>query len=338
MGGFAEEGGAPFGRYFVMTTSRWLHVEQGAAFAQLEAEAVRALEDTPSRGKRNMTRSTEASTSEEHAAPRQAWDGIADAYDAHVADGEAALATEALLLAGLKAGDHFLDVAAGTGGLSLPALRLGAGVVATDWSPKMIERFEARVRGEGLEGAHGYVMDCHALDFPDATFDVTGSQFGVMLVPSQPQALAEMVRVTRPGGRVLLVAYGSPSEFEALQAFIAALRSVVPDFPGLPDDPPPLEFQVSDPNVMRQRLEESGLVDVQVSSTHRERIEVDSGQQLWDWCLGGNPIPGMLVADLTDDQRHAMCRVLDRAVLERAGDQPVAEFTAPVNIGVGTRQ
>jgi ubiquinone/menaquinone biosynthesis C-methylase UbiE len=102
-------------------------------------------------------------------------------------------------LAGLQAGDTFLDVAAGTGGLSLPAARLGAKVLATDWSPRMIEQFSARATAEGLD-AEGRVMDCQALDVPDDSYDVTGSQFGVMLVPDQAQALREMVRVTKPGG------------------------------------------------------------------------------------------------------------------------------------------
>ncbi|HET7667331.1 MAG TPA: class I SAM-dependent methyltransferase, partial [Mycobacterium sp.] len=115
-------------------------------------------------------------------APAKAWDEIAAAYDAHVAPGEAGLATAALRLARLQPGDTFLDVAAGPGGLSLPAARLGAEVLATDWSPKMIECFNARVAAEGLD-AEGRVMDCHALDLADDSYDVTGSQFGVMLVP-----------------------------------------------------------------------------------------------------------------------------------------------------------
>jgi ubiquinone/menaquinone biosynthesis C-methylase UbiE len=44
------------------------------------------------------------------------------------------------------------------------------------------------------------VMDCHALDLPDNSYDITGSLFGVMLVPEQAQALHEMARVTKPGG------------------------------------------------------------------------------------------------------------------------------------------
>jgi ubiquinone/menaquinone biosynthesis C-methylase UbiE len=200
------------------------------------------------------TNHREASTTEEHSAPLEAWDAIAEGYDRYVAPQEVDLANEALRLVALEPGERFLDVAAGPGGLSLPAARLGAKVLATDWSPAMIERFEARVREDGLRDAEGRVMDCHGLDLTDDSFDVTGSQFGVMLVPDQPRALREMVRVTKPGGRLLVIAYGPPPEIEFLQVFISALKAVAPDFPGLPDDPPPLEFQVSDPEVLRQRL------------------------------------------------------------------------------------
>jgi ubiquinone/menaquinone biosynthesis C-methylase UbiE len=107
-------------------------------------------------------------------------------------------------------------------------VRLGAKVLATDWSAAMIARFEARVHQEGRAEAEGRVMDAHALGLDDDSFDITGSQFGVMLVPDQPIALREMVRVTKPGGRDLLIAYGPPAEFENLQFFILALQAVVP--------------------------------------------------------------------------------------------------------------
>ena len=134
----------------------------------------------------------------EHAAPPEAWDAIADGYDRYVAPQEVDLANEALRLAGVEPGARFLDVAAGTGGLGLPAARLGAHVLATDWSRAMIERFEARVCEEGLRDAEGRVMDCHALDLPDDAFDVTGSQFGVMLVPDQA---GFPISAQRAGGR-----------------------------------------------------------------------------------------------------------------------------------------
>jgi ubiquinone/menaquinone biosynthesis C-methylase UbiE len=280
----------------------------------------------------------EATTTEEHAAPPEAWDAIAEGYDRYVAPQEADLANEALRLVGLEPGERFLDVAAGTGGLSLPAARLGARVLATDWSPAMIERFEACVREEGLSKAEGRVMDCHGLDLPDDSFDVTGSQFGVMLVPDQPRALREMVRVTKPGGRVVLIAYRSPAEFEALQVFISALKVVAPEFPGLPDDPPPLEFQVADPEVLRRRLTDAGLKDIRIERT-AERPRFSSGQEMWDWMLYSNPITGMVVADLnlTEDQQARLRQILDGMLRERAGRDRQATLTNGVNIGIGTK-
>ena len=251
---------------------------------------------------------------------------------------EVDLANEALRLVGLEAGERFLDVAAGTGGLSLPAARLGAQVLATDWSPTMIERFEKCVRAEGLSTAEGRVMDCHALDLADDGFDITGSQFGVMLVPDQPRALREMVRVTRPGGRVLVIAYGFPEELEFLQFFLSALTAVAPHFPGLPDDPPPLEFQLADPKVLRARLIDAGLRDVRVERT-AERPTFSSGQEMWHWVLYGNPIPGMVIADLdlTEEQQARLREILDGMLRERAGRDGRATLTNTVNIALGAK-
>jgi len=282
------------------------------------------------------TSGDEAVTTDEHAAPPEAWDAIAEGYDRYVAPQEVDLANEALRLVGLQPGERFLDVAAGTGGLGLPAARLGAQVLATDWSPAMIERFEVRARMEDLPGAAGRVMDCHALELPDDGFDVTGSQFGVMLVPDQPRALREMVRVTKPGGRVLVIAYGSPEELEFVQCFSGALKAVAPEFPGLPDDPPPLEFQVSDPDVLRRRLTDAGLRNVRVERA-AERPTFRSGQEMWDWVLYGNPIPGRLVAELGEDRRARLRQVLDGMLRERAGADGRAVLTNAVNIGIGTK-
>jgi ubiquinone/menaquinone biosynthesis C-methylase UbiE len=266
---------------------------------------------------------------------RDAWNDIATGYDRFVTPTHFWLGNEALRRVKLDAGMRFLDVAAGSGALSIPAARLGARVLSTDISSVMLDQLVARARGEGLH-VETRVMDGHALELDDDSFDVAGSQFGVMLVPDQAQALREMVRVTKPGGRVLLIAYGNPDEFEALHFFVGAVQAVVPEFEGPAEDEPMLEFQIADPEVLRRRLIEAGLNDVTVDTSNHERIEVRNGQQLWDWCLGGNPIPGMLVADLTDEQRADIIRVLDGMIREHSADGS-AVLTAPLNIGVGTK-
>jgi hypothetical protein len=134
-----------------------------------------------------------------------------------------------------------------------------------------------------------------------------------------------------------VIAYGSPAEFEALQLFLAALRAVLPEFEGLPDDPPPLEFQVADPDELRQRLVDAGLSDVTVDTTHQERIEVRSGQALWDWMLGSNPIAGAIVGDLTADQQATVRQILDGMVRDRSDGERPALLTAPLNVGIGIK-
>ena len=59
--------------------------------------------------------------------------------------------------------------------------------------------------------------------------------------------------------------------------------------------------------------------------------------EMWDWVLCGNPTPGMLVADLTDDQRARLREVLDGILRERSDGNGRAVLTNEVNIGFGTK-
>lgn len=266
---------------------------------------------------------------------RDAWNGIAAGYDEFVTSTHMSLANEGLGRAGLVSGMRFLDVAAGSGGLSIPAARLGARVTSVDISANMIKRIEARAGKEGLD-LEGRVMDGHALDLDDDTFDISGSQFGVMLFPDLPRGLREMARVTKPGGRVLVHAFGPPQHVEFLRFFMGAVQAAVPDFAGLPTDPPPLPFQVADPEKLRQELVNAGLKDVSVE-TVTEKLEFQSGQDMWDWVVNSNPIARMLVVDLTAAQEEVVRVSLDAMLRERAGGNGPAVLTSPVHIAIGTK-
>jgi len=268
---------------------------------------------------------------------RSAWTAIASGYDEHVTPANMAIAEAALQRAGLRPDVRLLDVAAGSGALSIPAARTGAEVLATDVSPAMIERLERRASDEGLSNLEARVMDGQALELEDDTFDVAASQFGVMLFPDLPRGLAEMVRVTKPGGRVLLVTMGPPEDVEFLGFFLGAVEATVPDFPGLPTDPPPLPFQVADPERLREELADAGLTDVHVE-TANHRLEFQSGPQMWAWVTSSNPIGAGLVADLTEAQTAAAQRALDDMLAERAGDGGPAVLDNSVNVGIGTKR
>ena len=268
---------------------------------------------------------------------RAAWDAIAPGYDQFVTPTHSELGLEGLRHAGLSAGMRFLDVAAGCGALSIPAARLGAQVLATDQSAAMLERLGERARGDGLK-VETRVMDGHALELDDNSIDVAGSQFGVMLFPDMPKGISEMARVLRPGGRVLIIAFGDPRKIEFFGFLIGAIQSVRPDFNGPPMDPPPLPFQLQDPQRLRRELATAGLKDVKLMTT-TEPLKFHTGKSLWDWLIWSNPIVETVLGSLglTDDERGLIQQTLERMVRERAGTRGVAILTSPINIGIGTK-
>ncbi|MGH6943371.1 MAG: class I SAM-dependent methyltransferase [Geminicoccaceae bacterium] len=276
-------------------------------------------------------------TTQEHEQTRAAWDKIAPGYDEFVTATHIDLGHEGLRRAELRPGMRFVDVAAGSGGLSIPAARLGAQVLATDQSPAMLERLGARARNEGLE-IETRVMDGHALALDDDSFDMAGSQFGVMLFPDMPKGIGEMARVVRPGGRVLMTVFGDPNKIEFFGFFVGAIRSVRPDFDGPSLDPPPLPFQLQDPERLRRELAIAGLKDVKIETT-TETMEFQTGKELWEWLVSSNPIAEMVLGELnlTGDERGAIQRALEAMVRERAGGSGVAVLTSPINIGIGTK-
>jgi len=101
----------------------------------------------------------------------------------------------------VSAADHVLDVAAGNGNASLAAARRFANVTATDYVPALLEDARLRAGADRLPMTFK-VADAEALPFPDASFDVALSTFGVMFAPNQPRAAGELMRVVRPGGRI----------------------------------------------------------------------------------------------------------------------------------------
>jgi ubiquinone/menaquinone biosynthesis C-methylase UbiE len=101
----------------------------------------------------------------------------------------------------LRSNERVLDVAAGNGNASLAAARRYADVTATDYVPELLEQTSRRAAADGLP-LRTQVADVENLPFSDGEFDVVLSTFGVMFAPDQARAAAEMLRVTRPGGRI----------------------------------------------------------------------------------------------------------------------------------------
>jgi SAM-dependent methyltransferase len=137
--------------------------------------------------------------------------------------------------AGVGSGDRVLDVAAGTGNAAIPAAQAGASVIASDLCPELLEsgRALAAEQGVELEWREG---NAHALPFSDNEFDVVMSCIGVMFAPFHQQAADELVRVTKPGGRIGLISWTPEGHIGQLWATMKPYAPPPP--PGA--QPPPL--------------------------------------------------------------------------------------------------
>jgi demethylmenaquinone methyltransferase/2-methoxy-6-polyprenyl-1,4-benzoquinol methylase len=106
-------------------------------------------------------------------------------------------------------GELVLDVASGTGALAHELRSAGARVVALDFSWPMLATGAAREGAQRkLEWVNG---DATRLPFPDGTFDAVTIGFGLRNLPDTPTGLRELARVTRPGGRLVVLEFSTPT-------------------------------------------------------------------------------------------------------------------------------
>jgi SAM-dependent methyltransferase len=154
-------------------------------------------------------------------------------------------AAEFIARLALRPGELVLDVACGTGNLAIPAARAGARVAGIDIAPNLIAeaRVEARTAGCAIAFEVG---DAEALPYDDGQFDTTVTMFGAMFAYRPERAAAELLRVTRPGGRVAMANW-TPEGF--VGRMLRAHTGVVPPPSGVPS---PLEWGKED--VVRGRF------------------------------------------------------------------------------------
>jgi ubiquinone/menaquinone biosynthesis C-methylase UbiE len=129
----------------------------------------------------------------------------------------------------LHSTERVLDVATGSGNAALAAARRGSEVVGVDYVPSLLEHARLRAAAEVVEATF-LEGDAEALPFDDGSFDVVTSVFGAMFAPDQERTAAELARVTRPGGRIGLVAH-TPDGF--IGQLFKVMAKHVPPAPGL---------------------------------------------------------------------------------------------------------
>jgi ubiquinone/menaquinone biosynthesis C-methylase UbiE len=171
-------------------------------------------------------------------------------------------ATQRMLeAAGLGPGDHVLDIAAGTGDQSLLAARIvgpGGSILATDSSAEMLGIAERVVQQEGLTNITTRVMDAEQLDLQDNAFDAVICRLALMLIPHYQQALREIRRVLKPGGKLAALVWSAPENNPLFSLPLAIVSKYARGASSHRPDP----FALSDPTVFERELTVAGFDEV----------------------------------------------------------------------------
>jgi ubiquinone/menaquinone biosynthesis C-methylase UbiE len=190
---------------------------------------------------------------------RYGWDKASALYERFWAEQLAPAQTLLLDLAALKPGEQVLDIACGTGLVTFPAAQaVGAAgrVVGTDLSEEMVKAITALAAERGVRGEFAR-QDAEQLEFPDGTFDVALCALGLMYVPDGQQAVREMHRVLKPGGRAVAAVWGARKNCGWAEIFPIVERRVASEVC-------PLFFMMGSGDTFADTFALAGFQDVEV--------------------------------------------------------------------------
>lgn len=223
-----------------------------------------------------------------------------------------------------------LDIAAGTGDQSRDAARLvgsTGSVLATDISQEMLDIAARFNQQEGLSNIATRAMNAELLDLADQSFDAVISRFGLMLIPRKQQALAEIQRVLKPGGRLAALVWSKPERNPLFVLPDTLLAQALEEQRAESD-----AFSLADAALFVRTLTAAGFRQVQVEATaltfHFPTFEV-----LADWW---GPSFEKALAKLEPESRQRVLEEARQAVRPLEGPQGVLA-PAEVLLGVGVK-
>jgi SAM-dependent methyltransferase len=239
-------------------------------------------------------------------------------------------------LAHVASGSRVLDVAAGTGGQSVPAARRAGPqgrLLATDISAGILTLAQRRFDLAGLSNAATRVMDGEDLAVEEGHYDAVISRLGLIYFPDRAGALASARRALRPGGRIAAVVYAAAPDNGFFSVPMSIVRRRAGLGPPLPGQPGP--FSLGGDGLLEQELSSAGFTDIEVrtieaplrlpSAAHCLRFERESFGALHQMLSG-----------LPEREREAAWDEVGAALEEFEGPDG---FTGPCRllIGAGTR-
>ncbi|MBA3644277.1 MAG: methyltransferase domain-containing protein [Chloroflexia bacterium] len=237
---------------------------------------------------------------------RQDWAGRSRYYAANAAEKNRGYAKTLVALVNPAPGERVLDVATGPGVVALEAAHAvgpTGQVAATDLVPEWEAVIAEACAREHLTAVEFQTMGAEALTFPDGIFDVAFCQFGLMFLPDPVQALREMHRVLRDGGRLGVAVWSTPDKVGHFLVLRTALK-YGPRVPPAERMPSPLDL--GEPGLIERHVASAGFRQIEVTYETREMIVTDPEAE---WRKHRDEPSGMaakVIAALAADERERL--------------------------------
>lgn len=258
------------------------------------------------------------------------WDRVAAEYEARVQPLTAAFVAPLLDALDRALGDvDLVDVACGTGAVSLEAASRGARVMACDYSAEMVRITAARAAERGLE--HVTTLICSGESLPEewsGRYDCAISSFGVIFFEDARKGMSELARTLKPGGRLAISAWGSMDETPAF-GMIPSAAAALARARGQQANPALLEASHPPRRKTPQEVEHSlralGLQQVHIHGPFSSHLTTPNAEAYWQRFALGAPGTRSLLAVLQARDADALRANVIASLSQRFGgeDAPV---------------
>lgn len=208
---------------------------------------------------------------------KEPWDLVASGYAAEAPNVMLPFTRHAIAWANPSPNARVLDVAAGSGVMSLEVAKQVAHVDALDFSTKMLAELEQRRTASGATNITTIQGDGQNLPFTDDSFDAAFSMFGLMFFPDRMKGFRELHRTLKPGGTAVVSSWAPVDQSPLMQLMFGALRAADPSRQA----PQTNWLSLENPEFFREEMLTAGFREVVIKPfTHA--VSIESPETYWD--------------------------------------------------------